>query len=121
RCVGRMWAGQPVNRQMKEGGAVRHVTVERSDPALPEAWRLIEQLDAYLAGLYPPQSNHLLSVEALRQPGVTFLLARVDGQAAGCGAFVDRGGEYAEVKRMFVLPPFRSLGVGRLLLGELEA
>jgi putative acetyltransferase len=45
----------------------------------------------------------------------------VDGEAAGCGAFVDRGGEYAEVKRMFVLPSYRGLGVGRRLLGELEA
>lgn len=100
---------------------MRHVTVERSDPALPEARQLIELLDAYLAGLYPPESNHLLPVEALRQPGVTFLLAWVDGQAAGCGALVDRGGEYAEVKRMFVLPEFRGLKVGRRLLDELES
>jgi len=110
-----------VNRQKEEGGVVRHVTIERSDPALPEAERLIEQLDAYLAGLYPPQSNHLLSVEALRQPGVTFLLARVDDQAAGCGALVNRGGAYAEVKRMFVLPEFRGLKVGHFLLDALES
>src|SRR5438552_2928698 len=103
------------------GGPVRHVTVERSDPASPEARRLIEQLDEYLIGLYPPASNHLLPVEALRQAGVTFLLARVDGQVAGCGAFVNRGGEYAEVKRMFVVPEFRGLKVGRLLLDQLEA
>ena len=100
---------------------MRHVTVERSDPASPEARRLIEQLDEYLINLYPPASNHLLPVEALRQVGVTFLLARVDGTAAGCGAFVDRAGEYAEVKRMFVLPEFRGLKVGRLLLDELES
>jgi putative acetyltransferase len=100
---------------------VRHITVEKSDPALPEARRFIEQLDEYLLRLYPTESNHLLPVEALRQPGVTFLLARVDGQAAGCGAFVDRDGEYAEIKRMFVLPEFRGLKVGRLLLDELES
>jgi putative acetyltransferase len=102
------------------GGTVRHVTVERSDPALPEARWLIEQLDNYLLDLYPPASNHLLPVQALRQAGVTFLVARVDGEVAGCGAFVDRG-EYAEVKRMFVLPEFRGLKIGRLLLDELES
>src|SRR5262245_65982818 len=108
-------------RRDGSGGSVQRVTVERSDPALPEARRLIEQLDEYLFSLYPPASNHLLPVEALRQAGVTFLLARVDGQAAGCGAFVDRAGEYAEVKRMFVRPEFRGLKVGRLLLEELES
>ena len=100
---------------------MRHITVQASDPTAPEARRLIEQLDGYLAGLYPPQSNHLLPAEALRAPGVVFLLARVDERAAGCGAFVDRGGAYAEVKRMFVLPAFRGLGVGRRLLADLEA
>jgi putative acetyltransferase len=100
---------------------VRQVTVQVSDPASPEARRLIERLDEYLSGLYPPESNHLLSVEALREPGVTFLLARVEGEAVGCGAFVNRDGEYAEVKRMFVLPEFRGLKVGRRILDELES
>jgi putative acetyltransferase len=100
---------------------VRQITVQVSDPASPEARRLIERLDEYLSGLYPAESNHLLSVEALREPGVTFLLARVEGEAIGCGAFVNRDGEYAEVKRMFVLPEFRGLKVGRRLLDELES
>src|SRR5439155_21974068 len=102
-------------------GSMRHITVQTGDPADAEARRLIEQLDGYLARLYPPQSNHLLSVEALRGPGVVFLLARVDGMAAGCGAFVARGGEYAEGKRTFVLPAFRGLRVGGRLPGALEA
>jgi len=100
---------------------VRHVTIQLSDPASPEARQLIAQLDEYLSGLYPVESNHLLSVEALQQPDVTFLLAQVEGQAAGCGAFVNRDGEYAEVKRMFVVPEFRGLKVGRRILDELEA
>jgi len=100
---------------------VQHVTVQVSDPATVEARRLIAKLDEYLSDLYPAESNHLLSVEALQQPGVTFLLARVDGQAIGCGAFVNRGGEYAEVKRMFVLPEFRGLKVGWRILDELES
>ena len=100
---------------------MRHVTVQVSDPAAPEARRLIEWLDEYLSGLYPAESNYLLSVEALREPGVTFLLAWVEGEAVGCGAFVNQDGEYAEVKRMFVLPEFRGLKVGRRILDELES
>ncbi|MCI0524505.1 MAG: GNAT family N-acetyltransferase [Acidobacteria bacterium] len=98
---------------------MRCVTFQVDDPASCEASKLIEQLDGYLTGLYPAESNHLLPVEALRQPDVTFLTANVDGRVAGCGAFVNRG-EYAEIKRMFVLPEFRGMKLGRRILEELE-
>ena len=94
--------------------------IQVDDPASPEASKLIEQLDGYLTGLYPAESNHLLPVESLRQPTVTFLTASVDGKVAGCGAFVNQGGAYAEIKRMFVSPGFRGLKLGRRILEELE-
>lgn len=98
----------------------REPAVQAEDPASPEVTALLAQLDQYLTGLYPPTSNHLLPVESLRQPGVTFLTARADGRLAGCGAFVNRDGAYAEIKRMFVLPEFRGLKIGRRILDELE-
>ncbi len=99
---------------------MRHVLIQIGDPASPAARELIERLDILMSSLYPAESNHLLSVEALRQPNVTFLTAGVDGEVAGCGAFVNQGGEYAEIKRMFVLPEFRGLKLGRRILEELE-
>jgi len=99
---------------------MRDVRIQVEDPASLETRGLIEQLDGYLAGLYPAESNHLLPVEALRQPNVTFITANVDGAVAGCGAFVNQDGEYAEIKRMFVLPEFRGLKLGRRILEELE-
>lgn len=96
------------------------IAIRVCDPARPDARRLVELLDDYLTALYPAESNHLLSVEALRQPNVTFLAATVGGQVAGCGAFVNHD-EYAEIKRVYVLPPFRGLKLGRRLLDELEA
>ena len=94
--------------------------IQTDDPASPPARELIEQLDRLMSGLYPAESNHLLPVEALKQPNVTFLTASVDGEVAGCGAFVNQSGEYAEIKRMFVLPEFRGLKLGRRILEELE-
>jgi putative acetyltransferase len=100
---------------------MRTITVRVDDPTSPESRELIARLDEYQQGLYPAESNHLLPVEALRQPEVIFLTASVDGRVAGCGAFVRRGQEYAEIKRMFVLPQFRGLGLGRRLLDEIES
>ncbi len=93
------------------------ISIQQDDPA--EAADLIAQLDAYHTNLYPAESNHLLSLDALRQPNVMFLIARVDGEIAGCGAFVARG-DWAELKRMFVVPKFRGQKLGKRLLDELE-
>jgi putative acetyltransferase len=96
------------------------ILIQAGDPVAPASRELIERLDKYLTDLYPAESNHLLSVEDLQQLNVTFLTASVDGEVAGCGAFVNQGGEYAEIKRMFVLPEFRGLKLGRRILEELE-
>ena len=96
-------------------------TLKIEDPGTVEVGSLITQLDAYLHSLYPPECNHLMPIESLRQPNVTFLVARVDGQAVGCGAFVKHEAGYAELKRMFVQPECRGLGLGRQILEQLES
>lgn len=97
------------------------IAIQPANPVLPEARRLIEELDAYLGSLYPAEFNHLLSVQELQQPNVTFMLAYLDNKVAGCGAFVNHNGEYAEIKRMYVKPEFRHLKIGWRLLQELES
>ena len=74
---------------------MRHVLIQIDDPSSPAARELIERLDKLMTGLYPAESNHLLPVDALLQPDVTFLTASVDGEVAGCVAFVNQSGEYA--------------------------
>jgi putative acetyltransferase len=95
------------------------VKIQVTDPAAPEARRLVAELDAYLESLYPPEANHLLSVDELKKPGVTFLTAVINARVVGCGAYVNRG-DYAEIKRMYVMPEYRGLKIGRRLLQELE-
>jgi putative acetyltransferase len=89
------------------------------DPAATDIMPLIQQLDGYLAELYPTANIQPVSVEELRQPNVTFLTARVDGTPVACGACVDHG-DYVELKRMYVLPACRGLGLGKQLLEALE-
>jgi len=94
------------------------IRIERPDQ--PDTIALIDALDAYLAPLYPAESQHGLSLEALLMREVCFAVARDDaGTACGCGAVVLID-EYAELKRMYVPPARRGQGVGRALLGFLE-
>ena len=99
----------------------QQVKIQSADPASPDAWRLIKELDTYLCSLYPDECNHLLPVEALKQPNVTFLTAYLNEKVVGCAAYINHSGEYAEIKRMYVMPECRNLKIGRRLLQELES
>ena len=93
------------------------ITPERPD--MPDAVQLIDELESILDPLYPKTSRHGLSVDRLIAEGVHFFVVRSDGEAAGCGGVKFYGGEYAEVKRMYVRPRFRGKGLARLMLEHL--
>lgn len=90
-------------------------------PGQPDVMALIDELDAYQAALYPPESNHGIDITALAQPHVLFAVARgEEGEVVGCGALV-LGPDHGELKRMFVTPRRRGRGAGKALLAFLEA
>ena len=94
------------------------LALERADQ--PDTLALVGELDAYLAPLYPPESQHGLDPAALMKPGVLFAVARdARGMAIGIGAIVLHA-EHGELKRMFVPARARGAGVGRALLAFLE-
>ncbi len=91
------------------------------DAGSEAAGALIRELDLYQSSLYPPESNHLDSVEELTRPHVRFLGAYDADTLLGCGAVKLMDGGYAEIKRMYVRVHARGRGVGRALLLALEA
>ena len=96
-----------------------HVALESPDQ--PDVIALIAALDAYQDSLYPPEARHALVMSVLVQPHVLFAVARdASGRAVGCAAIV-LDAQAGELKRMFVSPQVRGLGVGRRLLALLEA
>lgn len=98
---------------------------ERADH--PQVVALLGALDAYLATLYEPEANHILSVQELLAPEVTLLAAWQDDRIVGTGAVRRRadvpetgGAVYGEVKRMYVEPSLRGQGVAARMLAALE-
>jgi DNA-binding MarR family transcriptional regulator/GNAT superfamily N-acetyltransferase len=90
------------------------IGVEEEDPEGPGARSC---LACYFAEL--EQRDPLRSVPAGAAAGV-FLVARLRGAPVGCGGLKLHGADPAEIKRMWVSPSVRGLGLGRRLLLELE-
>ena len=57
----------------------------------------------------------------LTPPAGCFLVATLHGEPVGCGGLKLHGDAPAELKRMWVAPQARGLGLGRRILRELEA
>jgi putative acetyltransferase len=96
------------------------VTIAIEPPDQLEIVVILGQLDEYLMSLYRPESNHILDVAALQAPSIRFFVARRQAAAVGCGALRLEADGFGEVKRMFVSPSARGLGVGRKLLAAIE-
>ena len=82
---------------------------------------MVEKLDALMNGLYPPESTHLTPPEELSAGANRFFAVKVDGKLMGCGGFRVVGRDYAEIKRMYVDPSARGLGLAKALLNRLES
>ena len=80
---------------------------------------MVEELDAYLVPLYPAESNHLLDIETLRQPEMRFFAAHRGGEVVAIGGCWLHG-DYAEVKRIYVTPAARGLGLAKLMMQRIE-
>lgn len=69
---------------------------------------------------FDPAAGKTAQDEGMRPPSGAFVVARLDGEPAGCGGFARLDRETAEIKRMWTSPAARGLGVARRVLGELE-
>ena len=101
------------------------VDVGIEDPTSPAARFCLEsyfkELDARFDTGFDPSCGSFLDASEITPPAGLLLVARLRGEPVGCGALrFHAAGPVAEIKRMWVAPTARGLGLGRRLLTELE-
>jgi DNA-binding MarR family transcriptional regulator len=105
--------------------AAAAVEIGVRDPADPDARRCLhayeDELSARFNGGFDPARSNSAADHEMTLPAGEFLVAVLHGEPVGCGALKFHGEDPAEVKRMWVSPAVRGLGLGRRLLAELEA
>ena len=99
------------------------VVCER-DPRHPDARHCLRAYVGELSARFDDGFDPARSISAadheMTPPAGLFLVATRHGEPVGCGALKFHPGAPAEVKRMWVAPAARGLGLGRRLLAELE-
>ena len=104
-----------------------HPTIQVADAASPEALDQVRQLLREFAAEFDPVVAEIFVVQGFAAevaglpgryaPPTGCLLLALEGTTpAGCVALRDLGGGICEMKRLYVPPPFRSRGAGRLLV-----
>jgi len=64
----------------------------------------------------PPEACHVLPLDGLKHPAVTFWSAREDGHLVGVGALKELAPDHGEVKSMRTAPEALGRGVGSVVL-----
>jgi GNAT superfamily N-acetyltransferase len=100
------------------------VTLEVLAPDHPDAQRCLrayftELRESFETGFDPARSL-LPDAGELAPPRGVFLVARLRGEAVGCAGLKLPAGAPAEIKRMWVAPQARRLGLARRFLADLE-
>jgi len=101
------------------------VEVSVRDPADPAARACvrayIEELGRRFDAGFDPARSLPAADQEMSPPAGVFLVATLHSEAVGCGGLKFHDSAPAEVKRMWVAPAARGLGLGRRLLTELES
>ena len=88
----------------------------------PDVYALAAAQQEEMRGIYEGEADIGPARDAsmFEPPHGAFVVARIDGRAVGCGGIARFDQTRGELKRMYVEPGSRGLGLGRRLLEALE-
>ena len=95
------------------------INIQRTTSENPDFSQLVNLLDAYLWEVYPETQAEYDTFNVIESNN-TVVIAYKDDVAMGCGCFKKIDPKTAEIKRMFVQPESRGLGLSHLIMKELE-
>jgi DNA-binding MarR family transcriptional regulator/N-acetylglutamate synthase-like GNAT family acetyltransferase len=114
-------AAQTVERLLRAS----QVRIDLEDPDSLDARWCLEQYYATLVERfetgYDPARALPATAAEMSPPRGVFLVARLHGEPVGCGGLKGYDAAPPDIKRMWVAPWLRGLGIGRRLLRELES
>ena len=87
----------------------------------PEISALITFHQKQMFAFSPPETCHVMGVEALREAGVQVFSGWVEGELAVVGALKRLDADNVEIKSMRAADAFRGTGAGRAMLDHLLA
>jgi putative acetyltransferase len=87
----------------------------------PEIAALLAAHVAFCRASSPPESAHVLDLDALRVPGITFWSAWDGANLLGCAALKELDPSHGEVKSMHTAAQHRGRGVALCLLDHIVA
>jgi DNA-binding MarR family transcriptional regulator/GNAT superfamily N-acetyltransferase len=108
------------DRLLRAATVVDDVVDPASAPARDALARYFAELDARFRAGFDPGAGGADDVAGMRAPLGAFLLLRSDLEVVGCGGVQHVDDHTGEIKRMWVHPDWRGLGLGRRLLERLE-
>jgi putative acetyltransferase len=97
------------------------VEIVRADPTSDEVLPLLQEHLVDMYATSPAESVHALDPEQLRQPSITFFVARDAGEIVGTGAIRELSATEGELKSMRTSTRARGRGVGAAMLEHLLA
>ncbi|MDX6645066.1 MAG: hypothetical protein QOK40_793 [Miltoncostaeaceae bacterium] len=99
------------------------IVIAVEPPDEPDSRRLLDRFEEEKRereDAYDEDNAIRLAPQELMPPDGAFLVARREGRPVGCGGVRRLGPDLGELRRLYVAPEARSLGLGKMLFEAME-
>lgn len=93
--------------------------VQADDPASPDVQGLLARHLAFATDHSPPEDQHALDMDGLRNEDVSFFSIRMEGELLAVGALKRLDDSHLEIKSMHTAEGARRRGIARAMLDHL--